>query len=444
LASWLPESDPMVDPSRKLGLPRARPNRMDWLLVALPFVGVVNFQLVGTLFADEVLLLLMLPLLLHRGWHELQRPLAKAILVAGGAWLVGLMISDYAAATAPDDYLRGWAKVIFFLGSFMAIVMLVQSPRRALLWLTGLTAATFVRPFQLFEADTSFSVLWKFGIGHAVLLACCLPYLWRLLADPEDDGAVRRIALVHLLVGFVSFFFNSRSLAGLAILGGTLLWFYPRYRGRSLRPGLLGLAVGVLGLLAVALAGLYSAGASSGYFGEEAREKYEFQNASGGGVLAILLVGRPEILVSTEAIADSPILGHGSWARDYKYLRLLAAATRDIREDGYDLLAADVNEGLIPTHSYLFGSWVEAGLLGGLFWLVVLYLLVLRVMPVAIRQGGLLAVVTLMLMMPMLWDIFYSPFGAYVRVQVASYLAIFSLLLQAGKRGSARRWRSQP
>jgi hypothetical protein len=62
---------------------------------------------------------------------------------------------------------------------------------------------------------------------------------------------------------------------------------------------------------------LYEYGASEGWLGDEAREKYLIQSS---GDMGILLGGRTQILASAQAIIDSPVIGHGSRAKDSKLL----------------------------------------------------------------------------------------------------------------------------
>ena len=108
----------------------------------------------------------------------------------------------------------------------------------------------------------------------------------------------------------------------------------------------------------------YDAAASSGLLGADAQARYYAQTGS----LGVLIGGRSEILVSTQAVIDSPVLGHGSWAKDFKYVDLLAELRGSL---GYDVQVDPQDVGLIPTHSYILGAWVEGGFLGALFWLAI-------------------------------------------------------------------------
>jgi O-antigen ligase len=177
-------------------------------------------------------------------------------------------------------------------------------------------------------------------------------------------------------------------------------------------------AILVLGLgVAQGIMLIYATAAVSGDLGLDAKEKFEAQSA--GGVNP-LLGGRSEIIVSSQAIIDSPIIGHGSWAHDVTYVSLLVDKMEDlgVQVEG-DAFASD----LIPTHSHLFGSWVEAGIGGGVFWIVALGFAIsalYRTLKLDNVPTSLLAFVSIW----MIWDIVFSPFGQEERVLMAARLAI--------------------
>ena len=77
--------------------------------------------------------------------------------------------------------------------------------------------------------------------------------------------------------------------------------------------------VRVVALLAFAAGSAYVANgiirfvAEKGFFEESTQEKFAQQSS---GKLGVLFGGRPETLVAIQAIRDSPIIGHGSFAAD--------------------------------------------------------------------------------------------------------------------------------
>jgi hypothetical protein len=150
---------------------------------------------------------------------------------------------------------------------------------------------------------------------------------------------------------------------------------------------------------------------------ESAAEKYRSQASNPYGML---FAGRTELLISTQAFLDRPVLGHGSWAvddgtyiSDYLRLRYLYGVDEfQWREESY-------SSRLIPAHSFLMGALVWAGVLGGVFWIYVFYmsvralLLNLGHLPIYFYNG----------LFFLMWDIWFSPFAAVTRWSSALILA---------------------
>ncbi len=282
----------------------------DALSFILPLLGLIKIELVGELFVHEIVLILIFPLLILKRGSLLTQGMAKVIFLFGLLWLGSQIVSDTYQMTSTNDMMRGWAKITFFLISFGSLVLLMSNPFRVFLWIAASIVPTFVRPFQLFAHDLDPLVLWKFGIGTAILSTACLPSLWKFFKKPTDITSVRRIAWLYILFGFGSFFLNARSMAGISILTGILLFIFINYRGIKLRTQALALGLAISLALVFALISVYSAGASSGFFGIEAQSKYEMQNAVGGGPVAVMMGGRSE-RGSTAATAQS-IIGRPS------------------------------------------------------------------------------------------------------------------------------------
>ena len=119
--------------------------------------------------------------------------------------------------------------------------------------------------------------------------------------------------------------------------------------------------------------------------------------------------------MSTRAIADSPIIGHGSWAKDVYYVAIL----RDILESNGFKATGESDEDLIPSHSHLLGAWVELGLLGGLFWIIVLIIATLAFYS-CIRKPRIPATLVGFVLVSLIWDVLFSPFANSQRFMKAT------------------------
>lgn len=189
----------------------------------------------------------------------------------------------------------------------------------------------------------------------------------------------------------------------------------------------------VLGMIfSLAFKGGYSFAARNGMLGDDAYRKYVKQTATGTSALNILMAGRKEFFVGMRAAIDNPIIGYGPKAEDtegYYENFLREYGSYEDYEDYVRYQAATRNKGyvyhVIPTHSYIACAWVEDGIFGLVFWLYVLWLIYkcLRFYVSAIPQwfGYFCCVVP-----SLVWDIFFSPFGARVGTALTIVCILFA------------------
>ncbi len=142
-----------------------------------------------------------------------------------------------------------------------------------------------------------------------------------------------------------------------------------------------------------------------------------------------MLGGRSEILVSIKAIMDSPIIGYGSWAKSLKYA---LEKIYMLRQLGIRATFDPSKAILLPTHSHLFGAWVEAGIIGGVFWIWVISVWARAAIGLAQlkdRIAPLLAFVVFLVV----WDILFSPFGAERRFIMPYYIIVIMWIVNEAR-----------
>jgi hypothetical protein len=384
---------------------------------------VVEFNVVGRIILSELLLTAVLPFRFALGGVRIG-PLARQFYFFAGLWFFGAMATDVICHTPLEDVFRGWSKIIFFVLNFTSIMLLVGGNRQKIITFVFLLFIGSAIRLRMNLDGTGigaevFGSAWKFGYGQ-LLTACSL----LLSAYLITDRATRLIGVsVPIVDAILNIVLNARNLFGLSALSALAQVFMGAHRRRTLSPAKIA-AIGVAGaVVAWGLVSAYSYAASSGLIGLEAKEKYETQTSSS---LGLILGGRAESLASTQAIIDSPIIGHGSWARDLHYVELLV--TR-LEQAGMEIQGDPFVDDLIPSHSHLLGAWVEAGVLGGVFWFWGLWT-ALRGLYAAIEQPtpftGFVAFVGLSL----LWDILFSPFGLDRRVTTAAWLVLMMITVE--------------
>jgi O-antigen ligase len=199
--------------------------------------------------------------------------------------------------------------------------------------------------------------------------------------------------------------------------------------------------VWVVAILAVvALYGVgrtYIAATEAGLLGEEARSRLQMQTLDAADpVVGLIGGGRGEFFASVRAIADSPVIGHGSWARSAEYYGIYVDSLRRMGSEYMAMLAEYVGRRdghVLPTHSHVLGAWVEAGLAGAAFWLLVAVTLV-RAGVRALPNPTALGIVILCALPAQMWALAFSPLGADSRLFWALLLVSCCRILAADER----------
>jgi len=406
----------------------------DVLVFAVPALLILQIHTVGQLYVSELMLVAALPFLLHQAHIAGRRRIPQVPLLLGTIWLVAQIWTDIYRGSAFIDYSRGWANIAFLLANFAALYLLIgNDPRRMRLFawgiVVGLLAEFYLRPTPYAISDP-----WKFGVALPLTLGVVLLATTRRVYSLPfvPPALIAFIAVVNLQQGY-------RSLAGICAVASGFAFFSAFGHRRAHRIGVPSVAKTIALCACCALAAfgftkLYARAANDGLLGRAAQTKYESQ----AGALGVIVGGRPEILASLDAIKDSPLIGHGSWAKDPKYAALMIA---ELERYGYQVIPYAYGD-LIPEHSHLLGAWVDAGVFGTFLWfwalglgvavLSRLYLLRNRMTPLAAFVGLLFV-----------WDILFSPFGAERRLLVPFYLIVL-LFTRDRLRGVVRRSRGMP
>jgi O-antigen ligase len=130
--------------------------------------------------------------------------------------------------------------------------------------------------------------------------------------------------------------------------------------------------------------------------------------------------------VGAIAIARSPLIGYGSWTENRELAKMYMARYFDKR--GQRDPNADAGKQFAP-HSQILQSWVEGGVFGATFFLVLGYRLLRSARWVGFeRPVDLLTSLILFLFFACSWNLLMSPFSAPHRIQIALGAAILVLL----------------
>jgi hypothetical protein len=415
---------------------RSRANRVDAydvLTFMIPCLMFVKINAIGVLIGSDLLLLFAFIYLAFRGKLQISSPLAKRFVVLCSLWLVSQIVTDIVRRSAFVDYARGWSNIGLTLVNFAVICTLVYGRRRRIVLYGWGVVVGNVLTLIFVRDEVVASDPWKFGLSYPVTLAVFL------IASRKNCRGHWPITL-SALIGTVNLGLGYRSEGGFCLAAALYLLVArslqrkyagkPKLKLRTVAVIAASLIAGVLGAYWA-----YAYAAATGILGEEARVKFAEQSS---GKYGVLLGGRSELLGSIPAIYDSPILGHGSWAKDLKYLI--------IREEAMALLGyrnanaiprQDIVSGIIQTHSYFFGAWVDAGILGAVFWAWV-WVMVLKVLMRVYPPKFVLPVMVPWMAFELLWAILFSPYGVGARIIAPYYIVVLIGYGSVGQFSAAR------
>lgn len=422
--------DPIAEPASRLS---GREIAARLLSFGIPVLIAVEVPGLGTIYLAELCLIGLLPVLLVMRGKVLQSGPLGAILLLGLVYFGAQVLTDLIRETPFGDYARGWSRILFLFLSFVSCYLLIGGNRaRIICYAGGLVVGSTI---YLFTHNPLSAIGWKFGFaGPTTTLLLMSFMLLPMLRSPSSlVGPMIMVAL-----GAFSAFMDYRSWGGILMVSAAFLSVPAILRLVGLRPRPLSYGrmavVGVL-LLATAFGALkiYGSAAQSGLLGEKSREKYETQAALGD--LGILLGGRNESLVTVQAIMDSPLIGHGSWAKDRYYAELRQLLLYKL---GFTNRFIEPENDLIPTHSHLLGAWVEAGVGGAVFWLGILAMIMASLRRLYASDDPIRPYLVF-LMFLFIWDILFSPFGAQRRLTNGFLLVAMLYALRASTLG----WRGR-
>ncbi len=373
----------------------------------------VKVQLpIGEVFIAELLVpvVAFAALFNRNGARILRLPLFWILILSLAVSLAGYMVADIVREAPMARYLRGWGRLGMLGLAIVAVGILIGADRRHLWWLAlGIGMGGLVYVIGVEQLPIS---AWKLGYaGFATILwasACALV--------PRTLGA-----LGFIVLAVASFILDSRIHGVVCLALAGMLWSgaRPAYRAAARK---LSLAAPVVVLIAIGAIHL-------GLIGSVPDDTAERRGQSD--------LGRwTGVLFALRAIGDSPLIGYGSWGAGPELEQIEREVWADAAPADTPL---DFTGSTLLAHSQILQSWLEGGVLGTAFFLVLLVLIPVAVYRL-IRDRSRDALFPLLAYFLLYggWHLLQSPFAGDQRISIALTVgALLTLALERRRRWSA-------
>lgn len=357
-----------------------------------------QLQLISSLSFTELFCFLATPVLLPRLLGFMKRDGVFPLFVLSVMMVLGCTMSCLYNHTASAFSLRGHAVASIVACSIVVSYWLIKEDPLGFRWyLVGYAISKILCIFmfqQIFEVDTYAGGMAGEGAVKGIMSG---PIFWIGRLKPFVTFPTQAFYLhtpmwldiaAFLFMGLFSILTTSsgRS-AALMSFASVLFVLIGRKHIRTMR--IISRQFALITLLGIGFIFLskmvYSAAATKGLLGNEAREKYENQTRTGNGIMDLLMSGRAESFIGLFACFDSPLFGKGPWAMDtdgyterfvQKYgaaedIEFLERSRRDMARYGMSPRMR-----MIPGHSHITMLWLWFGLPGLVFILYCAFVLV--------------------------------------------------------------------
>ena len=380
----------------------ANPGRK-YMIFLLMFSSFYTVQVLGSLLLVELILLGIVLIKVFNGALGKVTSNLKPYVALLAITVASALVADLINSSPRNESLKGLSLILFTAINLCAVSILTRFDKSCLrIALLGF-ALSGIAGFFIQPSTYARSEIWKFGIGFPITLA-----LFVVVSFPR----IRKFKLVSLflilLISGVSLYFGARSLALFTFISV----FFMVKEGKPDESRKLPILQALL-LLAISMSifsVIYTNLASDGSLGVKAQSKFIAQTSTGGN---LIVNSRSELLFAGRAIANSPILGFGSYAKMSPELKIEILNFLSKNQINYDLAPLNRNYGeRIPVHSMILQWWLWFGILGICFPISLLFLYFKSV-----RQSDNDAL-SYFLAVSGIWNVLFSPYGESYRLLV--------------------------
>lgn len=386
-----------------LGLGKLDKN--DKLVLLLGFLVTIKIRIVGMFSGAELVLMAML--LFQNNSQYKSNKYVKRLWILAIFWMIGTIVSNMYNNVAQLDFIKG----VFFLVVLILIIppiykLLYEKPERIALFFLSYGLGQLLAPYTTTDADLAKGLETEVYVFYGILA-----FISGISYVLYVKGYRKLSVLARYTIAIIGLFNEARNPFLTGTIAFLLIWIMSkqsegeiasvmsRYKRKVPRYFMIAM------IAAFAADSIYEPLAAKGTLGDAAQEKYYKQKRNG---VSTLEGGRMETFMGIQLICDNPIMGYGSYAKDrndnfhYKY------ANEHKLEYSAWILPTDR---YLPSHSHIVGAWMENGILGGVFWLYVLYVFWKVFSSGCIMCEPRLLCLLMFQSCTFAWDVCFSPFG---------------------------------
>lgn len=373
-------------------------NKFSLIVFALSTRVVIN--LVGRLMLSELIALGTLPFIkikrLLKKHQELKTVIKGLVLL-----LLVQIVSDIANNSAPVDFLRGWAVIIFSIISLIYLVnFLSANPNNIIYYLLSVFIVQLFfgqgeLDLSITESDTNYFKTRFVGFLNPLVMLTVYQFY--------NKNKKLVCALGFIFYGLLCIVFDARSNGLIFIVSGLLLFLKIMNIKFNIKK-ILFYGVLLSAVLYISYIFYVNQVINHNLGGSNAKTQLS-RTQNPYNPLELLMQGRSQFLVLFQAGLDKPLFGHGSWGKDPgdKYATLDAILTNSsyVKSRGY-----------IYAHSVLMGYWAYAGIFGFLLIFYMFFYLFRKSYWIYINNSETKVFpIILVLTIDMLWAFLFSPIG---------------------------------
>jgi O-antigen ligase len=399
----------------------------------------ITIRIIGIVAISDIIAVLSLPYLLIQKNIFFDKKF-RTVIILLLLWMASTIVSDIYNNTDYMDALKGFFTLVPFLACLIFSSWLLNKDYKLMIpFLWGYTISFVLgaglgldQYFRERVAEVGFGGVAELEYYSKILTWIINAFITGAFSITYYKKYPRLVTFIILIFSFVYLLQGSRSLFLINFLGAFfLIYFYyatskfnitlsfSNSKFRKIIYRFIAVAI----ITTFVAYSVYDFSVSRGYLGEEELEKYEYQKSSAIGILS----GRNETVSALLAIADAPILGHGSYALDYNGYGLAAAVLTGVPLDTYFNMVNSTDNNYIPSHSHLWQAWVNNGILGGIFWIYILFGVLLKFIRKYLFKYPFYLAYIISTLLFLFWTILFSPFQQ--KPFLATTLVFFMVLM---------------